>query len=235
METERQIDANRRNASRSTGPHTQERKAASSMNASSHGLAATSILLPGEDPKRFAELLADLRTQYQPMSMALNAETERLAVLLWRRERIARIEAGLLSMDMIDQEKQPLAWQSDVNERLLALLYTSDSVDYDGTTDDAEEEVDPEMKKQIDELERESETVSRKLEAVSAKQGDNRMAKAFKEQIGDRGCALTMLWEYETKIDRSIKSSYDRIEMLRRLSGNGNKAQVIDMKPVAAA
>ena len=44
MASEKQIAANRKNASKSTGPRTQEGKARSKMNALRHGLAASNML-----------------------------------------------------------------------------------------------------------------------------------------------------------------------------------------------
>ena len=55
MATQKQIDANRRNARQSTGPRTPEGKAASKFNALQHGIYATETVIAGEVP-------ADLRT-----------------------------------------------------------------------------------------------------------------------------------------------------------------------------
>ena len=49
MTSEKQAEANRRNALNSTGPKTPEGKAAVSHNALRHGLLSRDILLPGED------------------------------------------------------------------------------------------------------------------------------------------------------------------------------------------
>src|SRR5215469_16925263 len=50
MASEKHIAANRRNASRSTGPKTAEGKARMRLNALKHGLTADTVVLPGEDP-----------------------------------------------------------------------------------------------------------------------------------------------------------------------------------------
>src|SRR6266436_2439132 len=50
MPTEAQINANRLNAQKSTGPITPEGKARSSLNALKSGIDAWSHIIPGEDP-----------------------------------------------------------------------------------------------------------------------------------------------------------------------------------------
>ena len=49
MTSEKQIQANRRNAHKSTGPKTPEGKAAVRLNSNKHGLRSQEVLLPGED------------------------------------------------------------------------------------------------------------------------------------------------------------------------------------------
>jgi len=51
--SQKRIDANRRNACKSTGPRTPEGKSRSRFNRLQHGLAATVPVLPGEDPAAF--------------------------------------------------------------------------------------------------------------------------------------------------------------------------------------
>ena len=47
MTSQKQIEANKANAKKSTGPKTEAGKLRSSMNAVTHGLTATSILIRG--------------------------------------------------------------------------------------------------------------------------------------------------------------------------------------------
>jgi len=56
MISERQLNANRRNAQFSTGPRTPEGRAAVAHNALRHGLTPQTAVLPNEDPEEFGEL-----------------------------------------------------------------------------------------------------------------------------------------------------------------------------------
>lgn len=94
MTSLRQIESNRRNAQRSTGPKTQSGKARSSQNAVRHGLTAETVIGPLENP-------ADYRAFEQAVTTAYDAETAverelvlRLASLLWRLRRATSVEAG---------------------------------------------------------------------------------------------------------------------------------------------
>ena len=87
MTSLRQIESNRRNAQRSTGPKTQSGKARASQNAVRHGLTAETVIGPLEDP-------ADYRAFEQAVTRGYDAETAverelvlRLASLLWRLRR----------------------------------------------------------------------------------------------------------------------------------------------------
>jgi len=100
MSTEKQIEANRRNAQKSTGPRTTEGKAASRGNAVKHGLTAEQIaIIPGEDAGAFnSDLLAWYsKTDGDPFCGPL-AETGCRASWLLRRLAAlqdARICAGV--------------------------------------------------------------------------------------------------------------------------------------------
>ena len=68
--TEAQINANRENAKKSTGPRTAAGKAASSRNRLLHGLRANKHILLDEDPEDFLILLHDLYDRFQPVGDA---------------------------------------------------------------------------------------------------------------------------------------------------------------------
>ena len=98
MTSLRQIESNRRNAQRSTGPKTQSGKARSSQNAVRHGLTAETVIEPLEDP-------ADYRGFERAVTAGYDAETAverelvlRLASLLWRLRRATSVETGLLQV-----------------------------------------------------------------------------------------------------------------------------------------
>ena len=96
MATKRQTKANRRNAQKSTGPKTEAGKAASSRNALGHGLTAEFlVLLPDEDGDAFERLRGGVIADLAPAGALQEVLAERAAVLLWRLDRVARMEAEL--------------------------------------------------------------------------------------------------------------------------------------------
>jgi hypothetical protein len=97
MATEKQIEANRRNAKQSTGPTTPEGKAASSQNALRHGLRAAKAVLRYEDPAPFLALCQDLQSEWQPQGPTEEFYVEQMAVSQWK---LARAEKRELAVDM---------------------------------------------------------------------------------------------------------------------------------------
>ena len=96
MTTQKQIEANRRNAQSSTGPKTEAGKAASSANAISHGLtAAGDVLLQDESVDAFEELQRDMLADLDPQGALQGMLARRIVQLLWRLDRAARLEAEL--------------------------------------------------------------------------------------------------------------------------------------------
>ncbi len=93
MATQKQIDANRRNAQRSTGPKTPVGKAISSRNALTHGLRARAALLPGEDKNSFFRLFKAFRDHFHPLGRFEEVLVEQMTVAYWKLSRLTRIEA----------------------------------------------------------------------------------------------------------------------------------------------
>ncbi len=90
-----QIAANRRNAQYSTGPRTEEGKAAVRLNSLTHGLRAQEVLLPDEDPTVFEELRDSFHQQFKPEGPAELFCVEKMLLSFWRNRRIGRIETDL--------------------------------------------------------------------------------------------------------------------------------------------
>ncbi|HUI56626.1 MAG TPA: hypothetical protein VLY04_16735, partial [Bryobacteraceae bacterium] len=89
------IEANRRNAQKSTGPRTPAGKAASSRNRLLHGLRANKHILLDEDPAEFLILLHDHLDRFQPVGPAEEDLVLRIAADQWRLRRIFPMEAGI--------------------------------------------------------------------------------------------------------------------------------------------
>ncbi len=105
MTTKKQIEANRRNAKKSTGPKTEEGKAKSSMNALKHGLTSQRVWLNEEEKKDFHEFRLGLVDELEPWGSLETQFVCRIAAQMWRLARIPGIEAEILcklSFDIVD-------------------------------------------------------------------------------------------------------------------------------------
>ncbi|MHC4442745.1 MAG: hypothetical protein ACYTA5_09140, partial [Planctomycetota bacterium] len=105
--SQKQLQANRQNAKKSTGPQTPEGKARSSQNALKHGLLARQILINDDDPNEktedFDQLLSDLVDELQPDGRIQSLLVQRIAVCYWRLRRAYRFEAQSLIRQREDE------------------------------------------------------------------------------------------------------------------------------------
>jgi hypothetical protein len=78
------------------GPKTDAGKLRSSRNATRHGLLSKTIVLEGEDQRRFAKLLASFDKELQPVGEVQKQIVETAAAARWRLLRIWGLEkAGI--------------------------------------------------------------------------------------------------------------------------------------------
>jgi hypothetical protein len=98
MASQRQTEANRRNALLSTGPRTEEGQRRSRGNAYRHGLTAETVIVGIEEAADYDAFESEIVTEYDPKSVVERELTYRLASLLWRLRRSTLIETGLLQI-----------------------------------------------------------------------------------------------------------------------------------------
>jgi hypothetical protein len=100
MATPAQIQANRLNSMKSSGPRSNEGKAASRFNALKHGIDAKSLTIPGEDPAELETLALDYHRQLRPVGPLENFFVETIVKSDWDRRRYARIEARVYRLQL---------------------------------------------------------------------------------------------------------------------------------------
>jgi hypothetical protein len=98
MASQKQIDANRRNAQKSTGPITEAGKAVAKFNALRHGMTAESAVLPYEDHLAYAMLREALLSHYAPANIAEEMLVDVVANSYWRLLRARRVETSTMKL-----------------------------------------------------------------------------------------------------------------------------------------
>lgn len=98
----KQLAANKMNANESTGPRTAAGKEIASQNALRHGLFSSRLLLDGESPDEFEELIFDLHENLRPVGAMEQALMERIAINLWRQRRLVEAETASLNLERRD-------------------------------------------------------------------------------------------------------------------------------------
>src|SRR4051794_38841728 len=106
MATQKQIEANRRNAQKSTGPKTAEGKMKSRLNALEHGLGAIHVPLPHENLLEIHDLRQGLMDTYQPANTQEQMLVDNIASAYLRMQRSSRFEAALMNGHILNVKKK---------------------------------------------------------------------------------------------------------------------------------
>ena len=131
MTSFRQIEANRRNARKSTGPVTEDGKRRSRCNAVRHGLTAETVIGALEDAEDYQALQAAIMADYDAQSAVERELVLRLASLLWRLRRATTIETGLFEMqaDQLHEFRQVRQIHPESRKIVYAMFAGADPVD----------------------------------------------------------------------------------------------------------
>ncbi len=100
MSSERQIEANRLNAQRSTGPRSPNGKARVASNALKHGLTGKQIVLPNENAEEFEAFRITLWTDLAPQGALEEELAGKIVADAWRLRRVPILEAALHARDL---------------------------------------------------------------------------------------------------------------------------------------
>lgn len=124
----KQIEANKRNAKKSTGPRTRSGKSKSSRNAETHGILSRHVVVDDiEDPDEWRGLLEGFREELCPEGSLEDIMVQRLAGLYWRVARIQRFEQGAIR-EQIDAARSSQQVDSVIAEIEGTSMYRSSDV-----------------------------------------------------------------------------------------------------------
>jgi hypothetical protein len=105
MSSFKQIEANRRNALKSTGPTSPEGKERSRCNAVRHGLTAETVIAALEDAEDYEAFEAAVIADYDAESAVERELVLRLASVLWRLRRASGIETAIFESVITEASK----------------------------------------------------------------------------------------------------------------------------------
>ena len=102
MTSENQIEANRLNAEKSTGPRTPEGKKRSSLNATRHGLTGQVVVLPAEDLEAYHAFTGAITASFNPEGANECQLANSYATYQWLINRAAAIEDNMFSVGVME-------------------------------------------------------------------------------------------------------------------------------------
>src|ERR1035441_1227468 len=119
MSTLRQIEANRRNAQKSTGPTSVTGKAASAMNSLKTGLHAKSLVLPFESAAELEHLTEECYRHFRPANLVERLYVDDIIRCEWSLRRLDNAETQTYRYQnedrFRDEEKFPLGQSATCN------------------------------------------------------------------------------------------------------------------------
>jgi len=131
MATQAQIEANRRNSQKSTGPASAAGKAASSLNAVKTGIYAESLLIHGESPEALDDLVREYQATCRPVGPREQAAVDALIHADWLLRRMRRVETLIWNDEIeswarskersVDEEIVPRVGWNRAEERFLRI------------------------------------------------------------------------------------------------------------------
>src|SRR5580658_495496 len=98
--SEAKLEANRRNATRSTGPRTGRGKKVSSLNAVTHGLRAENLIMLDEDPQALADRKEAWSASILPQDEVEQSAVDDAVEHAWMRDRARRAQANRLAANI---------------------------------------------------------------------------------------------------------------------------------------
>jgi len=120
MSTTAQINANRQNAQKSTGPKSAEGKAISAKNAVKHGVFAVETLIKGENREDFELFRQKLLEEFAPEGAVETMLAERIVSLGWRLKRIVLIQDQVF--DVMIEKDEPSPFQKHLKAGLPRIM-----------------------------------------------------------------------------------------------------------------
>jgi hypothetical protein len=93
-----QMEANRRNAQKSTGPRTEAGRKISSLNALRHGLTSRVVVLPSEDLEAYQKFSDQYSASLAPETFPETQCAQTIIDTQWRLNRVRSLEEGMLAL-----------------------------------------------------------------------------------------------------------------------------------------
>ena len=108
MLSEKQLEANRANAQKSTGPRTEAGKQRSCLNATRHGLTGQVVVLPHEDMEAYNKFTMEIATTFEPFDANERQLAMSYANIQWRINRAATIEDTMFTLGIMEEVAENL-------------------------------------------------------------------------------------------------------------------------------
>jgi len=108
--SEKQQQANRQNAQKSTGPKTPEGREAIRFNALTYGLRTRQTILERENAREYSELWDELDAEWQPQTRTERIYLETMVTSQWLLKRIAESEQQIYTIANVEQRFKMLAY-----------------------------------------------------------------------------------------------------------------------------
>lgn len=243
--SEKQLEANRRNALRSTGPRSEAGKAIVARNATSHGLCGRHAVIEGESQDEFDLLYEEMIADLKPVGMLECCLADKIISSIWRQHRAVRIENEVMGtlrdpMEENAGNKNQLPFKFVINKHYAGLpegyeevKASPEMVNEKCGMENEDSDLGP---RQIDKSSSEQAAMSNGQAAESSGQIAKSdavkklsMGRAVRNDI-EGSNILQKFQRYASEIDRGL---YKAIKEFDRLQEKRAKHSIIDVEPSA--